>query len=403
MGSADRYSRGRPPRVLALTAGVVGLLVGCGEEAGSPTAPDTAPLLTTALATAPLRFRQVSTGYGFTCGVTADDRAYCWGHNGSGQLGDGTTTPRSRPHAVTGGLRFRHVNAGTNHVCGVTTEDRAYCWGYGGTGQLGNGSTSDVRSTPSLVADGRRYRQVRAGSSHTCAVTVYDVAFCWGYNDDGQLGEGTTTMRLTPVRVLGGLRWEEVSGGQTHTCGLTTDNKAHCWGAHGGADGTGADLLKPALVPGGVVFRRIEAGGGHTCGISVEDRAYCWGFNVDGEVGTGTTTYYYAQPVAISGSRRFRYLNSGYTHSCAVTRAERGFCWGFNGSGQLGDGTTTTRFVPTAIDTDLSWLQVSASVMHSCAVATNQHAYCWGSNLDGELGDGTTTSRLKPVPVGGPI
>ena len=97
------------------------------------------------------------------------------------------------------------------------------------------------------------------------------------------------------MRVLRWLHWEEVSGGRAHTCGLTTDNKAYYWGAPAGADLTGADLLTPTLVPGGVAFRRIEAGGGHTCGISLEDRAYFWGFNTNGEVGTGTTTYYYDQ------------------------------------------------------------------------------------------------------------
>jgi alpha-tubulin suppressor-like RCC1 family protein len=295
------------------------------------------------------------------------------------------------------------VSAGVNHVCGVTTDDRAWCWGYGGDGQLGNGSTSEVQNTPSLVAGGRRWRQVRAGFSHTCAVTLADVAFCWGYNNDGQLGDGTNTTRLVPVRVLGGLHWEEVSSGQSHTCGLTLDNKAYCWGAHAGADLTGADLLKPTLVPGGVVFRRIDAGGSHTCGITQEDRAYCWGFNINGEVGVGTTTFYYDQPVPVSGSRRDAFLTAGSNHACAVTRAERGFCWGFNGSGQLGDGTTMSRLVPTVIAGNIPWLQVTAGLSHSCGVDTDHHAWCWGENLEGELGNGTVTfERLTPVRVAGP-
>jgi alpha-tubulin suppressor-like RCC1 family protein len=401
--SATESSHRCPRQILALGAGLAALLAACGEEPTAPTTPEPAPAAAEAATTAPLRFRMVSAGYSFNCGVTTDDRAYCWGNNGSGQLGDGTTTARTRPHAVKGGLRFRHVNAGTNHVCGVTTDDRLYCWGFGDDGQLGNGSTSEVQSTPVLVSGGRRWRQVRAGSSHTCGVTMADIAFCWGRNLDGQLGVGDSTDRLVPVRVLGGLHWEEVTSGATHTCGLTLDNRAYCWGAHAGADLTGTDQLQPTRVPGSVVLRRIEAGSGHTCGIGVDDRAYCWGFNTDGEVGTGSSTYYYDQPVLVSGSRRYAYLNAGNSHTCAVARSERMFCWGFNGSGELGDGTGTTRTVPTAVAGDHDWLQVSSGVTHTCAVDTDQHAWCWGSGLDGELGIGMTPfSRLVPVAVAGP-
>jgi alpha-tubulin suppressor-like RCC1 family protein len=198
--------------LMSVLAGALMLAaLGCREDTEAPTAPESGQALATS-STAPLAFRQVSAGGEHTCGVTTDDRAYCWGRNFSGELGDGTTTDHSTPVAVTGGLRFRQVSAGGAHTCGLTTDDRAYCWGAGGL--LGDGTTTP-RLNPVAVAGGRRFRQVSAGSSHSCAVTPFDRAFCWGFNPSGQLGDGTTSRRLTPVRVQGaGLLFRQVSAGE---------------------------------------------------------------------------------------------------------------------------------------------------------------------------------------------
>ena len=138
--------------------------LGCREDAESPTAPEPGPALKTTQAQT-LPFRQVSAG---TCGVTPDHRAYCWGDNFLGQLGDGTTTDRLTPVAVAGGLRFREVSTGFVHTCGVTPDDRAYCWGLNASGQLGDGTTTN-RLTPVAVAGGLRFRQVTAGNGPRAA------------------------------------------------------------------------------------------------------------------------------------------------------------------------------------------------------------------------------------------
>src|SRR5207249_3087836 len=133
---------------------------------------------------------------------------------------------------------------GAFSTCGVTQNNVAYCWGSNRNGQLGDGTQTDS-PTPVAVAGGHRFRQVRVGVVHTCGITPLDVAFCWGENSAGELGDGTTTQRLRPVRVLGGLHWHQLS-------------------ANGGA--------------------------GHTCGVTTADRGYCWGLNGNGELGDGTTT-----------------------------------------------------------------------------------------------------------------
>jgi alpha-tubulin suppressor-like RCC1 family protein len=218
--------------VLALA--IVMSVLGCREEDESPTGPVAGPALTTEAMAGALLFRQVSAGRQHTCGVTGDDRAYCWGFNLSGQLGDGTTIiERFLPVPVLGGLHFRHVNAGADHTCGVTLDNLAYCWGENLNGELGDGTTTH-RNTPVRVAGGYHFRLIRAGAGHTCALTTLDVAYCWGVG--GRLGDGANTQRTTPVRVLGGLHWFQLSAGFSHTCGVTTDNRAYCWGNNGSGE-----------------------------------------------------------------------------------------------------------------------------------------------------------------------
>jgi alpha-tubulin suppressor-like RCC1 family protein len=401
-------------RILAplLALGLLVTIPGCREDAESPTAPEATPALSTALA--PLPFRQVSAGYNHTCGVTTDDRAYCWGYSQWGQLGNGTTSGpeecnthpcSSRPVAVLGGLRFRHVIAGTEFTCGLTTNNRAYCWGRNESGQLGDGTTTTARLRPVAVAGGRSFLLVRAGGAHACGIDTSHAAFCWGSNSNGQLGDGTTTRRLTPVRVSRGLSWQLLTGGFLHTCGVTTDAHAYCWGANRSGrlgDGTTVQRLKPAAISGGLLVRQVEAGFDHTCAVAVtEYRAYCWGDNAAGGLGDGTTITRLT-PTAVDGDRRFDNVSAGSFHTCGVTRGHRGLCWGSNGAGQLGNGANFRRATPTPLAVDLQLGPVSAGNGFTCGVTTGDRAYCWGSNFYGQLGDGTATDRLKPTAVVGP-
>jgi hypothetical protein len=381
-------------RVLLLTPALLAAILGCRDDAASPTGPEVEPAPTIAAAAGALSFRQLSAGDYHTCGVSTGYQAYCWGEG------------RLRPTPVSGGLRFLEVSAGranrdgSSITCGVTTDLHAFCWGR------------DL--IPSEVPGGRRFRQVSVGLKYICGVNPYDVAFCWGDNHWGQLGTGggSTT---TPVRVAGGLRFRRVFTAASHTCGATTDNRAYCWGHNAfGAlgDGTGINRPKPAAVVGGLRFRQVKPASGipfgledpeieeaYSCGVTTDDRAYCWGL---GAVGSNVGSD--GSPAPVAGGRHFDFVHPGLFHACALNPYDVAFCWGSNEFGQLGTGSGSSSTTPARVAGGLRFesLTVPPTGWHTCGVTADHRAYCWGLNYSGALGDGTTTNRPTPVPVAPP-
>jgi alpha-tubulin suppressor-like RCC1 family protein len=360
----------------------------------------------------------VTVGGTHTCAVSTDNRAYCWGHNFSGELGDGTTTTRLSPVAVAGSIRFVQISAGYRHTCGVTTADRVYCWGENSEGQIGDGTQYTNRLVPVMVAGGRRYRQVRAGSYHSCALTTADLAFCWGNNEMGQLG--SKGAHITPTRVLGGHHFRRIIAGGLHTCGATKDDKAYCWGNNDYGelgDGHRINRIKPLVVVGNLPFREVLAGGGgfgdqqrqsadagHSCGVTRDGVAYCWGYNTFHQVNGSSGDQLTPQP--IGGQLRFVDVNPGDYHTCGLATTGKAYCWGYNNTGAVGDGTTTTRPSPVPVAGGLTFRGISTGpfASHSCGVTTDRRVYCWGANGSGQLGDGTTSAnRLVPVAVLAPM
>ncbi len=385
-----------------LAAGIVLGIMGCRDEATAPTSP-AGPPTTLAVGTAQAAaLYQVSAGFGYTCGITTDNRAFCWG---SGVLGDGALYSSSVPPVeVSGALRFRQIDAGRQHTCAVTTDNRAFCWGRNGTGQIGDGTRTD-RLTPVRIGGGRLFRRVEAGVNHTCGIGYADnKAYCWGWNSNGEIGDGTTTTRLAPTAVAGGRQFRFVTAGWFHTCGVTPTDTAFCWGSDGlGQIGDGPDVTarsSPAPVAGGLRFRQLDASTDHTCGVTTGNRAYCWGSGGFGQLGDGKQLNRFT-PRAVAGGLAFSRVSAGYEHSCGETTGDRGYCWGSNGRGEVGDGTLTRRLTPAAVAGGLSVSQLSAGFLHTCAVTSASVAYCWGRNDNAQLGDGTTTHRSVPVPVRG--
>ena len=348
----------------------------------------------------------ITAGGETTCALTKGGAVKCWGENESGQVGDGTNTDRHTPVSVSGlGSGVSAVSAGYNHACALTTGGAVTCWGGNTYGQLGDGTNNDSNVPLELGGTvGSDISAVSAGTEHTCAVTTSGGVKCWGFNDAGQLGNGTTTDSNVPVDVSGLSDASAVSAGGYHSCVLTMESGVKCWGSNDMGqlgDGTPAWRSEAVDVSGLTSGAGgITAGWVHTCALTTGSGVMCWGWNYYGQLGDGSTTTRTA-PVAVSGLSGVSAVAAGEAHTCAIVSGGVK-CWGWNGTGQLGNNSTTDSTAPVDVSGLTSGVSAIASGSeHTCALTTGGGVKCWGWNYYGQLGDSTTTSRHTPVDVSG--
>jgi len=329
----------------------------------------------------------ISAGYMHTCALTSGGGVKCWGDNASGELGDGTTTNRLTPVDVSGLTSgVSAISAGGDYTCALTSGGGVLCWGNNGAGDLGDGTTNESNMPVDVSGLTSGVSAISAGDNHTCALTSGGGVKCWGDNTFGELGDGTTTNRLTPVDVSGltsGVR--AISVGVTHTCVLTYGGGVKCWGdnlAGDLGDGTTNESNIPVDVSGltsGV--SAISAGDGYTCVLTSAGGVECWGDNYYGELGYSMTTYRFrAIPFDVSGlTSGVGAISAGGYHTCALTSVGGFKCWGDNYSGELGNGTTNEP-TPAPIPT----LGAGQSITFTDLQMINA-SVGWGSDSNGHI------------------
>ncbi len=330
----------------------------------------------------PTLWKDISVTYSSSCGITVEKNAYCWGSNISGRLGDNTLTAQSLiPKSVyvtglpVGDEIFNSISSrSSDSACALSSNQKSYCWGQNTYGQFGNNTTTSPSLKPMASASSYLFNSISTGWYHTCGVTNSNAGYCWGYNNNGQLGNGTR--------------------------------------------GAGADSLTPSAVNtasfdiGFRAFKYISAGHGSSCGISTNDKAYCWGYNAAGQFGIGSSNNYFESPTAVNVSslpvadRTFISIETDSQTTCGITSINNVYCWGSGPGGGIGDNTGVSRLLPTIINTtslpigDDKFKNISVGADSTCAVSMNDTLYCWGyNNAAGRLGTGDTNNQLKPVAV----
>lgn len=289
--------------------------------------------------------------------------------------------------------------AGRRHTCGLSTDSVAYCWGANGEGQLGDGSRRR-RSTPVPVAGGRRFAAIGAGDSHTCAVATDGALFCWGANGRGQLGTGGPGGSARPERLGEGRTFRSVAVGGDHACAIAADGESVCWGGgEFGQLGYGGfqDRLRPIRVAE-QGFVAMAAGGFHTCGVGDRSMIACWGRNDRGQLGVGHTASR-SRPSVQEEIRAYEGVAAGRFHACGLSGGGAALCWGANGDGQIGNGNRRRQLNPAGVRGGGRFRALSAGARHSCGVTTDGELLCWGDNRYGQVGDGSDRDRLSPTSV----
>lgn len=306
---------------------------------------------------------KIEGGFAYTCALASDSNAYCWG---SGRLGTATTESHVPVAVSTSGVlsgkTISDISVGNAHTCVIASDSKAYCWGDNGYGQLGNGSTTTSNQAPVAVdttgvLSGKSLVSISTGYSHTCAVDSLGAVYCWGRNLYGQLGNNSTTNSTVPVAVnmtgvLSGKTVSSVDTGSSSVCVIASDNKAYCWGDNGlgqlGNNSTTSSSVPVAVNTSGVLSGKsislISVEGGHTCAITTDENTACWGSNYHSELGDNTTTNS-SVPVTVSilDGHVASMINTGYDYTCLITTDDHLYhCWGYNDYGQLGNGSVTT-------------------------------------------------------------
>lgn len=417
----------------AITLGVVATLVAisaCGESeqnGESPVAPPSATN-TTSPAGALASDQALAVGFDHVCAIDTAGQAWCWGSGASGALGTGSTASTTVPVAVSQrSLKFQRIAAGLQFTCALSDVGRAYCWGENGSGQIGRGTGAPAFVSVPLPVDNSRLKfssiavgqpfTTPASAGYACALELAGQVYCWGENDHGQLGNGTALRAYTPEPVSqGAIRFATLSAYLEHTCALSVAGKAYCWGRNAEGqlgDGTRIDRAVPVAVQGGLTFASIASFSNHTCAVTAAGMGYCWGDNTHGELGTGNTLASLTPVPSIQpgGLAVSAYSAGPGWATCAIAGSGGGgpaYCWGFNLYGNLGNGGTTGSApnpTPSLVLGGLNYTVVSGGGFGAtCGITPAGAAYCWGHNRNGTLGIGDALDRLYTSPqavVGG--
>jgi alpha-tubulin suppressor-like RCC1 family protein len=352
-------------------------------------------------------FTQIAAGENHTCALASTGRAYCWGSNTYGQVGDNSYIDRDTPTRVATTLTFTQVTTGGHHTCALTAAGQAWCWGLNYAGELGDNSITR-RTIPVAVQQGATaFVRIAAGEFSTCAQTSAGT-WCWGSNGFGQLGTGTMYgNRLVPVEVQQrGFAYQDITAGRNHYCARESGRLVFCWGGNAEAGQLGDDSYQHRPAPvrvrqGTERFAQMTGGDFTSCALTPAGQAWCWGYNDFGQLGDNTDIGR-KTPVAVQqGETSFVQISAGGYFACALTAAGQGWCWGYNGMGNLGNNSGLWRsLTPMEVQQGGAvFAEITTGFRHACARTPTGRAYCWGFNEYGQLGTDSNLGRPFPVPV----
>jgi alpha-tubulin suppressor-like RCC1 family protein len=362
-----------------------------------------------------------------SCGLSGRNQIYCWGTSTYGELGSSSSLATcggvgqlcSATPVLATSTTAIGITAGDMFTCALDESGAAYCWGGNFYGQLGvGGGATAPTSVLQPVTGGHQFTQLAAGRFHACGITTSGDAYCWGWDDTGQLGAGDVSSErctffsldpcsTTPRLVVGGHKWGLLAASEHATCGIALTGVAYCWGfAVGGSDGLycgEAESLSgcartPIQVGTDHLFRDISIGDVHRCEQAADNTLECWGGDYFGAFGDGTEEFS-ATPVPAAGGAAYSWLVSSHVGMCGLANSGHAQCWGSDQYGQVGNGFfRSAQLTPDDVAGNYVFdaLASSGSSSHVCGITRDGRALCWGRGEFGELGNGAMLNQNTP-------
>ena len=333
-----------------------------------------------------------------TCAIKTDDTLYCWGDNRTGKLGIGTTAKSNFDNSAKRVIPMK-LNGLWKRVssrelsCGIKQDDTLWCWGQNNYGQVGNGTSGDSKDAFSniqpepVMLGNEKWNYVSAGVYHGCGIKSDKSLWCWGLIEPYDRFDDKTNIDFTMPNKIGGDKWNLVSSGNVHTCGIKSDGTLECWG-----DNEYGQLGNNSLVE---KWLWVSAGNRHTCGIKNDGSLWCWGRNNYGQPGDGKKNDSNV-PVRV-GEDKWKMVEAGQELTCGIMTNNTLWCWGRNRFGLIGIESESS-LIPNKIG-EYTWKTVSLAAFHICGIRNNNSLWCWGRNSFGQLGDATIIDRQEPVKI----
>lgn len=352
----------------------------------------------------PLKATKVVAGGATTCALLSDGTAACWGDGDSGQLGDGKSGnghSNAIPAVVEGLSNVTDIACGTTHCCAVSG-GTVKCWGDNQFGGSSPAAASTVLKQPVAVPGISGATAVAAGSYHSCAIVADGKVKCWGLGTAGQLGDGNGNIPGAVVNAkIGSAYAMQVRAGPNHTCIRTALGTGLCWGYNengelgDGNGGTSKQADSPVPIAGLSGLSYLSTGEQHGCSVSTGGLTHCWGRQSFGQLGTGGGNSYYSSPQVVPFTTAAS-IAAGGSHTCAATTAGSVSCWGNNGNGQLGIAGSSVKS-PTQVPSLSDIAEVAAGSLHTCVRKTDGSIWCFGDSSHGQCGP--LAGKGSKVPV----
>ena len=365
-------------------------------------------LLLLTLLTGSAQAQRLAAGQRHTLSIHADGTLWAWGANANGQLGIGSTMPQNQPVQVGTATDWRSVQAGTAFTLALKADGTLWAWGDNRLGQLGRGTVGGQQSTPVQVGTATTWASVSAGSNHTLALKADGTLWAWGQNTSGELGlsAASLTAQPTPAQV-GTATWRAISGGSAYSVAIRTDGTLWSWGFNGNGqlgNGTSTTTVQagpPVQVGTATTWQSVSAGAFHCLALQTDGTLWAWGFGGLGALGILPLPANQTTPTQVGTATTWRSLSAGYSHSVAVRTDGTLWTWGDNHYGQLGDGTTTQQNAPAQVAAGAPWQTVSAGQYYTTALRQDNAYWAWGYHSYGQLGNGRGP-QLLPYPLATP-